>query len=633
MTGPFVRRLATAFALALVCCGLPAIAAGPTPAPSPSASPAVAPTPSFAVFGGITYLDQAASGPGTAFLPNVPYEPQTPYEFFTQTPGAAASGVQAQLYVQTQYQSARLRGGFLAGTESISGNSTNVLFFAEPMLPTVSPFVSSRNMLFRTPLRVFDQVTLSRSSLINAWMGARDGSWNVKGGWFLPSQTLSFVFAPPPLPNTLPSIAPRLPESYAPPNVPAVSQWTTEWPELPLQGVDASARAGRLSLDFFDGALPTRYYSNIFSDTARIASLSASIAGAHGSQFALQIARVAQDMIGNTPIPAGVLYGGDLETQIGPEGYEPESDVYGQRTTLVGLQAILHPDDSTAVTAELARSWFAAQFFSARGQPTPGGYYHVGAVRSWRGQHLSADLYRFEPAYAPNVLPYGNFVNLWPVAWAWPSNWLKFEYQLVANDDVSVNRQGFRVRYDAERSHFNYGLGYASFAQVTPFNNTTALQPGFTDPFFTSGQDAALSYRGIQRQTAGWLQWHAPGVTASLDLVDDVVHRAAPGAYPDQAIDLDIPQAMLTLSHASNNVVYAVGEGRFAINGSYASSTPSVDIHQRVFFGGVSLRLSPTNAWLVEWRRYITDGVPITGVPLSPAYTGTRAVVEDRFNL
>jgi hypothetical protein len=308
--------------------------------------------------------------------------------------------------------------------------------------------------------------------------------------------------------------------------------------------------------------------------------------------------------------------------------------VYGQRATLAGFQAILHPSSSTAVTAEIGRSWFTAQFLSAPGQPTPGGYYHLGVSHSWGTQQIAADLYRFDPAYAPNVLPYGNFVNIWPVAWAWPANWLKFEYQLVANDDASVNRQGFRVRYSAHRSRFSYRAGYASFAQVTPFNSTTALQPGFTDPFFTSTQDATVSYRGMQRQFEGWLAWHIPALTASLDFVDDVAHRGAPSVYPDQAISLDIPQAMFTLSHTGGSAVYALGEGRFAIHGCYACNISKVvDIHQRVYFGGVNFRVGATNSWLVEWRRYLTGGEPIVGVPFSPAYTGTRVIVENRFSL
>lgn len=618
MTLPFLCSILTATVLAAA------------PAPTPTAT--AAPTPSVVLFGGITAVDQAASGPGTVLFTNVPLEPQTPYEFFTSVPGVTGSGVDAQLYVQAQYQSGRLRSGFLTGTETASGNTTNILYLGEPLMPTVNPFVSSRNMFFQTFLGTSDPVLLNRTSLLNGWIGARDGSWNVQGGWFLPQQTLSFVFSPPPLPNTVPQVSPQLPETLAP-QLATLPDWTTQWPALPLQGIDASARTGKYNLEFFDGALPTRYYSSEFNNTARIASLNAALSASPGARFAIQVARVQQNMVGLTPIPAGVLYGGDSDTQLGPEGPEPESDVYGQRTTLVGMQAILHLRSDTVVAAEAGHSWFAAQFLSPPGQPTNAGYYHVGVNHSWASQELSADLYRFEPAYAPNVLPYGNFANLWLVAWAWPSPWLKSQYQLVANDDASINRQGFRVRYGGHDSHFSYRAGYADFVQVTPFNNTTAYQPGFTDPFFTSSQEASTSYRGTQRQFAGWLQWHTPGIATSLDFVDDIVQRPAPSAYPDQAIDMDVPQVELTVSHSSGNALYSLGEGRFAIHGCYACSISRVDIHQRVYFAGVNLRTGSTSGWLLEWRRYLTDGIPITGVPFSPAYTGTRVIVENRFRL
>jgi hypothetical protein len=230
------------------------------------------------------------------------------------------------------------------------------------------------------------------------------------------------------------------------------------------------------------------------------------------------------------------------------------------------------------------------------------------------------------------MLPYGNLAAIWPVAWSWPSNWLKFYYQSVANNDVSINRQGARVRYDAKNGHFAYAVSYAQFVQVAPFNATTAFLPGFTDPFFTSRDDALVSYRGTQKQGAARIAWSTPWLTASLDAVEDRLDRPAPASNPEQAVRLDVPQYAITLSHSSDRAVYAIGEGRFDIAGCYAlCGKANVEIGQRVYFTGANFAITPRSTWLLEWRRYITDGLPFADFPVSPAYTGTRIIVEERF--
>jgi hypothetical protein len=574
----------------------------------------------------LLYVSQSASGPGAVFPRTLhfSYDPQTPYEFFSSTPGSTGSGFQQTFQFGAAYRTGRLALGFNAAGESVAGNTTNVLYLGEPSMPELNPFVSSRSMLFQTYLGATDPVNLQRSSIISGWIGAADGSWNLKGGWFLPAQSLPFVFAPPPVPNAIPAIAPQIPELATP------------GPALPLQGIDATARVGRASLEFFDGALPAVYYDSTFNDFARAASLSVSFTTPRGDRFAVQTARVGEGTLGGiNPISAGVLWGQGLETYVGPEGPQPESDVFGQHATVAGVQAVLHPNAGTVLTAEYGRSWFSAQYISAPGRPTPGGYYHAGVTRDWsRGNGVSLDLYRFEPTYAPNVLPYGNVLNDWPVAWSWPSSWLKGDYQSVANDDVSVNRQGFKAAYDFARAHLCGNLYYSQFAQVTPYNATTAYLPGFTDPFFTSLQDATLSYRGIVKEYGGVLAWRFSNYALSLDAVEDLVHRGAAPGQPSQAIDLDIPQTTLTLSRSVPGAVYAIGEGRFGIFGCYAlCGSSDVDVAQRVYFAGANVDVGHNSTLVAEWRRYLDDGVPIAGFPLPPRYTGTRIVIEQRFRL
>ncbi len=322
----------------------------------------------------MTVVDQSASGPGTVvpFFNDSPDNPQTPYEFFSQTPGFTGSGAQAQFHTNVDYTHKKLRFVLNAGAESYAGSGPNILFLGEPILPTANPFVTSRTQFFHSYLGILDEVGASRASLINGSVGASDGSWNVTGGWFLPSKTLPFVFTPPPLPDSPPAIAPQLPEN---PNsvVASLENWNENWPALPLQGVDVSMQRAAYSAGFFDGALPNVYVDPVFGNSARAESLFFGVHGGHGHEYAVQAVRLNQNVRGGVfPISAGVMWGGSLETGVGPEGPLPESDVFGQRSTIVGISANVPLSPRTTALAEFARSWFSAQHFSAPGRCNAG---------------------------------------------------------------------------------------------------------------------------------------------------------------------------------------------------------------------------------------------------------------------
>lgn len=610
---------------------LSAAVATASPSPAPSSGPV-----HVSAEGILTALSQSASGPGTVlpFTLGSPNNPQTPYELFTGTQGLTGTGAQAQLYLNVRYDVRHLVFGLEAAAGSYSGSTPNILYLGESVMPTANPFVSSRTQLFHTPFGAFDAVGTNRSSILSGSAGAADGSWKVTGGWFLPAESLNFVFAPPPLQNTLPAIAPQLPETLTPRAL-YVEGWNDTWSGLPLQGVDATAHRGDYTGEFFEGALPAPYYSPDLNNSARVASLLFAYTSPGGARFAIQGARVAQNNLGvGNVIPAAVMWGANEETEVGAEGPQPQSDVYGQRSTVAGFSAAVPIGKGTSFLADAGRSWFSAQFISVPGQPTPGGYYHAGIAHTWGKQRFTLDAYRFDPTYAPNILPYGNIVNNWPVAWSWPSNWLKFDYQLVANEDASINRQGFDARYAGGTQAFEYSAGYANFAQVTPYDNATARLPGFTDPFFTSSDISPLSYRGRVQRASAWAQWNTRALQLSLDYVEDFLRRDAPAGDPQQAIHLDLPQAILTLSRATPDAVYAVGEGRFSLDGCYAvCGVAPVQLSQRVFFAGINFDVKPRSRWLLEWRRYITDGAPFSDLSISPAYTGTRVILEQRFTV
>lgn len=601
------------------------VAAFATPTPSPKHHAV-----SIKVSGGITFVSQSAVGPGAfpeEIERNFTYPPQAPYEFFTQTPTQPGNSAQADLGLLVRYDIGVLRVSLETAGTILTGNANNLYYLSRPILPSINPFVNNAptgliNPSFAQYPGQFE-TDLARSSILSGSVEALNGAWRLTGGWFLPQHSLPFVFSAPPSQNSVPAIAPVLPES---PSAPLQSV-------LPLQGLDATAQGPGHAFEFFTGTLPIISYGAGKDGYARAWSAIASFPAAHDADLTLQVSRISEGTVGgNVPLSAGVLWGAGADTAVGPEGPQPESDTFGQHTTIAGLRFVLHPSARISVLADFAQSWFAAQFFSSPGLPTPGTYAHLGVDGSWGASGASLDLYRFSPTYAPNILPYASPPNLWPVAWAWPAPWLKFVYPVADTSQIPINRQGFRVEYRRQIGHFDGRLAVNSFAQVTPFNSETALLPGFTDTFFTSLVDQPLSFRGTQTQYAGSFAWHAGAYVLSLDAIDDTVHRPFPSIAPEEAVDLHVPQEILTLSHSAPDVTYALGEGRFGVRGAYAlGSLDSVDVHQLVFFAGIEAAAAPHSSWLLEWRRYITDGIPISGDMLPPSYTGTRLILQQRF--
>ena len=120
------------------------------------------------------------------------------------------------------------------------------------------------------------------------------------------------------------------------------------------------------------------------------------------------------------------------------------STLSGQQQTIAGASANVHvmPRWNLDGTVEIARAWYDAQNVAMPDSARPGGYYHVGLIKTLGRATASIDAYRMEPNYATIVLPYGVPENQWGAAWAWPSPWLGSSFQLVDNSVLGVNRQG-----------------------------------------------------------------------------------------------------------------------------------------------------------------------------------------------
>lgn len=77
-----------------------------------------------------------------------------------------------------------------------------------------------------------------------------------------------------------------------------------------------------------------------------------------------------------------------------------------------------------------------------------------------------------------------------------------------------------------------------------------------------------------------------------------------------------------------------MGAGRFGIAGCYAlCGSFNVAVTQWTYFAGARFAIEPRSSWLFEWRRYVTSGLPFADLAVSPAYTGTRLILEERFTL
>ncbi len=613
----------------------PLPAGSPSPAASASAQPAATPRAlglHFATHAYASLVDQSTAGEGqvgpeaAGFANGAALAPNTPYDLFSsapEVPGVAGIG---SIISTANYGLPKFDLSATAGLGYVRGSTTNAAYWTEDLMPTINPHVGSEALGYRVTFPTHagqDDGTALRISVLSGSIATADGNLKVRGGWFDLAQTDRFVFAQPALTSVNPAIAYAPAESLSS-GLAGTDLWQPYASALPLAGVDVVAKHDIDTLELTNAALPS-----LPGDSALLTMGSFVMDHGEGTRFSAQVAHIAT---GGTPFVTTVPFGTNPVFEETPQGTLPTSTLSGQQETVAGLRATFHVDTGWNVDGivEIGRSWYEAFPVVRPGTEAPGGYYHVGLTKTQGRVTASLDLYRMEPRYATIILPYGAPENQWSTAFAWPGQWLKSNYQMIDNSVLGVNRQGFRFRYYVDKGPLEVHLEYTYLRQLEYETVSTSTQAGFVDGYYLPQQDG-FGTLGTQKRYAGWIAWHPSFGDLTLDLVDDELYRPFYASHPGDQVSYTVPQAVLTYSrHISPAIVAAAGTGSYGMNGAFSEP---IDFFQRLYFAGIVMQQTPQASLLVSFRRTTFAGITTyPASPLSPDFTGSALIVEQRFS-
>jgi len=552
----------------------------------------------------------------------------TPYDTLSSAPTTPGVAGIAQFVLTTQYWGRTVDASLQSGLGYVDGSITNAAYWSEPLLPTLNPHLGSQALPYSITFPTHagqDDGTNTRGSILEGSVGAHDGAWQLRGGWFDLDQNDRFVFVQPPLTNVSPSILAQTAESLGN-GAPTLAGWPSLEPGSSLQGVDLTLHEKSTTLEVTNAALPS-----LPGTSARMTLGSIVLDRGEGTRFSADLLHLATS--GND-IATTTLFGEDAKLNPGPQGELPSSTLGGQEQTIAGLRGAFHWTASFDGVVEVGRAWYAANQVVAPGTAQPGGYYHIVFSHTARRATTAIEAVRFEPRYATAILPYGAPENIWSVAWSWPGVWLKSTYQLADNTIVGANRQGYRLRYALNGGPLEIHAAYGSYDQIEQATIDNATQTGFVEGFFLPQLDGTGTL-GHMHQYAAWVGWHPKVGDITLDYVDDTMHRDFVTSEPQDSVTLNAPQVVLTMSRPlSTSALASVGYGRYAMRGSWAQgSLTNVNYGQDVWFAGAQLAESSHATILLQVRASAFSGLPsIVGGP-SPNYHGSALIVEQRFHV
>jgi hypothetical protein len=580
-----------------------------------------------------TLIDQSTAGQGQigpeapGFIAGSPLSPNTPYDLFSsapEVPGVAGIG---GIVTTGTYRTRAFDYSLTAGLEYVRGSVTNAAYYGENLLPSLNPHLGSQALPYAITFPThagLDDGSASRLSLLSGSVASADGDLRLRAGFFDLAQTLPFVFAQPPLTSVNPAIA-YAPAETLSSGLPGSDLWQPYATALPVQGADLVAKRGDATLEASTGALPS-----LSGESARMETGSLIFDRGDGTQYAMQLLHVATSgTFFTTTVPFGV----DPQFTPTPQGILPSSRLSGQRETIAGVRGSFHLAPALGLdgAVDVGRSWYDASPVVRPGTEAPGGYYHLGFVKSQGRVTASLDLYRMEPRYATMILPYGVPENQWSAAFAWPGQWLKSNYQLIDNGVLGVNRQGYRLRYFVDKGPLEVHLEYTDLRQIEPETTETSTQSGFVDGYYLPQPPDAATF-GRQKRYGFWAAWHPAIGDVTLDVVDDTLYRPFVASRPEDRVSYEVPQAVLTYSrHVSAAVVASIGDGRYAIKGAFSEP---LDFAERLFFTGVEIQQTPRASFLATFRRTAFGGKTTFPASLAvPNFTGSAVIIEQRFTI
>jgi hypothetical protein len=632
---------AVACAVGLVCVGRPA-AAQIFPLPAPSPPPAAAPgapsprpgTVTLDASAHVTFVSQNTNGFGQLGLPEAPSfqagtspaAPLTPYDTFSSAPMTPGNAFESALYLSPTYHGTFADVSATIGIGYVDGSLTNASYWGESLIPPLNPHLGSQTLGFGVafpPAPGQDDGSGFVASVLSGSIASKDGNMRLRGGWFDLAQSDSFVFTQPAYQSAIPSLA-VLPAESAGNGPPTADWWALDGGVYPLHGIDFTGIHDLGTFELTDAALPS-----LPGTSARLTQGSLVIDHGEGTRYSIDVSHVTT---GGAPVPTTILFAVGTPV-ISSQGFLPFGTVGGQRETILGLRAAFHLFGLADGLIEYGHSDYSADGVALPGSGQPGNYYHAGITKKVRRASASFDLYRNEPYYATAILPYGTPENVWSVAWSWPGQWLKSNYQLINNYPVNVDRQGYRIKYQLNGGPLEVHASYANFGQIVPITLTNAQQTGFVDGFFLPQADTAATL-GRQNQYALWTTWHAGFADFTLDWVEDAIRRNADPGHPLDFVSYVTPEYTEYVSRQlTPYALVSLGYAQYFMTGEFASVAENVNFGQRQVFAGAELRESPHTSTLISLRRSAFAGyATVPGLP-PPDFTGTLVLVEQRIKL
>jgi hypothetical protein len=401
---------------------------------------------------------------------------------------------------------------------------------------------------------------------------------------------------------------------------PSLDAWTASGTHYPLHGIDLFAQHGGASLELTSAALPS-----LPGTGAQLTMGSLVFDRGDGTRFSLQAAHV---VTGGAPVATTVLFGiGGLVPS--PQGPLPSTTIGGQTQTILGARAALRFGPVVGGVLELGRSLYSAQGVAMPGSGRPGNYLHAGLAAAGKRASLAFDWYRNDPYYATAIMPYGVPENQWSVAWAWPGQWLKSNYQLIDNTPANVDRQGYRIKAAVTGGTVEVRAQFASFGEIEPISISNALQTGFVDGFFLPQADTTATF-GHQKQYGLWTVWHAPFADVVFDYTEDMMRRPAQPGQPQDNVSYDVPMFSVYASRRIGASLVALGFARYGMRGSFGQPYTNIDFGQRTWFVGAQLPEGGGHATLLSVRRTNFGGIPSQLGGPSPDFRAWTVLLEQR---
>jgi len=580
----------------------------------------------------LTFISQGETGPGQApregpgFAAGSPLSPLTPYDTFSSAPMIPGNAGESAVFVTPTYFGHGFDASATLAAQYVDGSVTNAAYWGESLIPSINPHLGAQQLPYAIAFPTHagaDDATGFVASVLSGSVATKDGNVRLRGGWFDLVQSDGFVFTQPAYTSAIPSLA-VLPAESLGNGAPTADWWTLANGVYPLHGVDLVGKSGIATAELSDATLPA-----LPGTGARLTMGSLVIDHGEGTRYSAQLLHLAT---GGALVPTTILFGvGTLLAT--PQGPLPSTLIGGQSETMFGLRGAFHVLHGLDADAEYGHSTYAAQNVAFPGTGKPGNYEHAGLTRTQGRASLAFDWYRNEPYYATAILPYGIPENVWSVAWSWPGQWLKSNYQLINNGPVNVDRQGYRVKYQLGNGPLEVRVSYANFGQIVPITLTNAQQTGFIDGFFLPQADPDATL-GRQRQYALWTTWHAPVADVTVDYTEDTMHRAAVPAAPQDLVSYDTPEYSLYASRKiGSSALVSAGYARYGMRGSFGQPFTNIDFAQHEWFAGAEFRRSAALSTLVTVRRAWFNGFPSQAGGPPPDFAATLLVIEQRLHL